>query len=57
VSCQGDWLYSFGNGTPSKIFKQGIKKIISVFYKDDSDRNRGGIGVVRERLVQAYQRK
>jgi hypothetical protein len=28
-----------------------------VFYKDDSDRNRGGIGVVRERLVQAYQRK
>lgn len=33
------WLNPFGNGTPSKVFKQGIGKIRSVFFKDDSDRN------------------
>lgn len=33
------WLNPLGNGTPAQVFKQGIKKIRSVFYKDDSDRN------------------
>ena len=33
------WFNPFGNGMPLQVFKQGIKKTRSVFYKDESDRN------------------
>lgn len=39
IPCHTIWLSSSGHRTPSKVFKQGIQRIRSVFYKDDSDRH------------------